>query len=223
MKLSEIVKISESPEFRNEVMPRLIRYNDSGDADSSASEQGNVIRNYKIIGTFWDNGIQAYTMFNKKIPIAHVCIRQFITNGDNIEQLYSYICTAEFKKHPTIEKLPYPLSDRLFLQERHISTVPKYEGRGLANHIYAALISEGYVIVSDEVHYLGGKQLWKKIARTKKQNYNYLVYVYDVNNNQYISDASGNPIEYDSTNISDNKIWFDGTIGSKYLLVAAGI
>lgn len=63
---------------------------------------------------------------------------------------------------------------------------------------------------------IGGKELWKKIARLSV-NSEYQVFVLD--HGQLRLDNNGNPVIYDGNNIDDAELWSEN-IDNKYTLFA---
>jgi hypothetical protein len=97
-----------------------------------------------------------------------------------------------------------------------VATVPNLEGMGLASAVYQALVDDGYVIVSDSVQYDGGKQLWKKLSILPSLN----VFVYDNLTRDFIKDDSGEIINYNTKNLTDDKIWLPNSKCRRFILIA---
>ena len=76
-------------------------------------------------------------------------------------------------------------------------------GHCIASFAYSSLVQGGYTIVSDNIKFIGGKALWKKIARTKLPN----EVLYISHRNNFLLNDNGNPIDYNGINIEDSKIW----------------
>jgi hypothetical protein len=83
-----------------------------------------------------------------------------------------------------------------------VGNTAKYQGWGF--YLYLTLAKCGYVVVSDNKQYIGGKELWKKIARELIHD-NYKVYVID--SGVVRVGADGTPIVYDGHNIDDAELW----------------
>lgn len=75
---------------------------------------------------------------------------------------------------------------------------------GYGYFLYFGLIKAGYVVVSDNVQYLGGKALWKKIVKRSKLD-DFRVYI--VKDADVLVKKDGNPIVYDGINLDDDQIW----------------
>jgi hypothetical protein len=93
----------------------------------------------------------------------------------------------------------------------YVDTDQDFEGHGLAGILYilTAKVTNN-VILSDNIQFLGGHLLWKKLARTANVN-NYVVNVINSHTGEFISDVNGEPINYDSTNIQDSEIWSEAS------------
>ena len=88
-----------------------------------------------------------------------------------------------------------------------IDGVEVYDSRkmgGIGSRFYFALAQYGFVVISDNFQYLGGKALWKKIASRAKQE-NCSVFVID--DGEPLTDENGNLIEYDGSNLDDDELW----------------
>lgn len=82
----------------------------------------------------------------------------------------------------------------------------------LAIQVYQMLVSKGWVIVSDQVHFQPAKALWKRLAQTVGKQ---VVYVCDVD--ELTSGKLGRL--YDGKNIPDDEIWSIDDSSNKYYLV----
>lgn len=76
---------------------------------------------------------------------------------------------------------------------------------GLGTFLYSSLVQAGYTVVSDNLQFLGGQQVWKKIARMHAPN----EAVYIIDHGDLKTNGNGMPIEYDGSNIPDDEIWDD--------------
>jgi hypothetical protein len=75
---------------------------------------------------------------------------------------------------------------------------------GWGLYLYLSLARAGYVVISDNKQYIGGKELWKKIASNVVDS-KYKVYVIDSGNVRL--DPAGKPVVYDGHNIDDAELW----------------
>jgi len=112
---------------------------------------------------------------------------------------------------------------RATLQISLVEAADKIRGFGYGYQLYKMILNKGYTIVSDNVQYVGGKELWLKIIRKSaadKHN------VFIMQQGKYMRDESGNPIVFDGVNISPEDIWSEDKKSEKHfytLLVAKNI
>lgn len=111
---------------------------------------------------------------------------------------------VKFKHNQTISGLKsFPADDKI-LQVNTVVVEPSFRTFGFGFYIYLTLAKAGYMIVSDNTQYIGGKALWKKIA-AKVLKDDYAVYVLD--HGEVRLDDKGDPIVYDGSNIDDAELW----------------
>lgn len=80
----------------------------------------------------------------------------------------------------------------------------KYMSKGIISNVYLE-IAKHSIIVSDNLQYVGGKALWKKLAKTKPNNIKCLVYS-EKENGKVFENENG-IINYNGSNINDSEIW----------------
>lgn len=123
---------------------------------------------------------------------------------------------ADFRK-PDISSSKWFNFNQNVLQIDSVEVHKKFKTLGYGFHLYLGLVKAGFVIISDNYQYVGGKSLWKKIATQDKAN-EYKVYVID--NGQPICDDEGNPLEYNGTNIDDADIWSENSDEKHFVVLA---
>lgn len=124
--------------------------------------------------------------------------------------------TVDFKKPLNISSIEdIELPDNA-LQIDGVEIAKKYQRDGIGYYLYLALIKAGYVVISDNLQYLGGKAIWKKIAK-KAINNQYEVYISD---DTELRMKDGKPEVYDGSNIDDAEIWSTNNSKAYTLLVA---
>lgn len=101
------------------------------------------------------------------------------------------------------------------LQVSVVEVVRESKMKNLGSFLYSSLVQEGYTILSDNLQYEGGYQLWKKLARSHLPNE--VVYIMD--HGRLMLDDKGQPVEYDGTNIPDEKIWSENDNLKNYVLL----
>jgi hypothetical protein len=208
--------ILEMPEHRPETKDQSawITISAEGDAGRYITDE-TVQRRFDLIKTVKNSSVIGdYTiLLTKTKGMAGVYIPTI--RQEDGAKIYYVACLVHFK-HPLIDNLPAELEHKKQLQISIVATVPNLEGLGLASSIYQALMDDGYVIVSDNVQYEGGKRLWKKLSIVPSLN----VFVYDTIEHDFIKDDSGKVINYDTKNLADDKIWLPNSKGRRFVLIA---
>ena len=90
------------------------------------------------------------------------------------------------------------------LQVDTVITTDSAKGAGFGYQLYKALLNAGYTLASDNVQYIGGKELWKKIVhRAARDGHSVMI----LQRGKYLRDAEGNPVIYNGLNVRDDVIW----------------
>lgn len=131
-------------------------------------------------------------------------------DGEHSNQI---IFALDFKVKNTLVKIPDEFSGRDIMQIDRAATAAEFRNRGIASFIYATLVKNKFIVLSDISQFEDGSQLWKKMAKKAAVN-NYKVYILDAEYG-FEKGADGQPLQYDSTNIDDVKIWSNGVDLSK--------
>lgn len=97
----------------------------------------------------------------------------------------------------------HKIDTRRVLQVDLVSVVRENKFVGLGTFLYSSIVQHGYILISDNHQFDGGKELWKKLGRSHLPNE--VVYVIDKGHPKLGED--GKPILYDGQNIPDNEIW----------------
>ena len=101
------------------------------------------------------------------------------------------------------ENIPSNLMNKKVFQVDGVEILKELKRQGYGYLLYFILIRLGYIIICDNVQYLGGQALWKKIANEAKFN-NYQVYVMD---NGIFRKRNNKYVFYNGTNIQDSELW----------------
>jgi len=198
------------PELRNWTKDQLEWIKDR---ETSMSFKA-VDRLYDSLGEFMERqGDPIFLFLNKAKHNCIAVIKEYKEPTNEIK--FDMLSCITFHHPSPISKLPENIKNPL--QVKQVWTVPRFEIEGIASFMYALLVRTGFTIISDKVQYLGGKELWKRMARYAHLN-NYVIRIYNEDNG-YIKDDEGNILEYDSSNIDDSIIWKPTTIGQKTLLI----
>jgi hypothetical protein len=124
------------------------------------------------------------------------------TREDNVKGAY-VLGTIDFKKPLNISSIEHIEAPEKVLQVDGVEISKKFQRDGIGYYLYLGLIKAGYVVISDNLQYLGGKAIWKKIAKLAINN-NYKVYISD---DTELRMKNGQPEVYDGSNIDDAEIW----------------
>ena len=95
------------------------------------------------------------------------------------------------------------LQSQQVLQISVVTVIKDDKFKGLGSFMYSSLVQAGFTIISDNQHFVGGKELWKKLSRSHLAN----EVVYLINRGAVVLDEAGKPLEYNGTNLPDDKIW----------------
>ena len=110
--------------------------------------------------------------------------------------------------------IPTQLKDESY-QVYWVRVAEDFAKNGLSSLVYQSIVAE-IDLVSDRIHFRGGKRLWQSLA----QNSNIPIYIFDGHKNDYMRDEAGTIITYNGKNITEESIW-GGEDKQKVLLVAS--
>ena len=165
-------------------------------SESTIKEMFDIIGKYTLID-------QEYWVMLKKDKSMAVIGYTGVRPQDNVGGLY-ITGVIEFKPTLDISYQDVIPHTKATLQVDGVQINPKITRTGQGYLLYYLLVKAGYVIISDNVQYIGGKKLWEKIVRSGKADG---IVVRVVDNGKVVTDTAGNPIDYNGTNIPDNQIW----------------
>lgn len=112
----------------------------------------------------------------------------------------------EFKKPIDIgDSVPTLVQNNMkkVLQVDGVEIIKELKRQGYGYLLYFNLIKSGFILISDNVQYLGGQELWKKIAREAKFD-KYKVYILD---NGIFRKKDNEKVFYDGSNIKESELW----------------
>lgn len=163
-----------------------------------------IKREFDIVANF-DTGGQKYWVIIKRD-------RSFAVVGyfgnlpeDKTEFRLIIIAKADFKDDLELSFFnEIDVSAKNALQIDGVEVYDTKKMSGIGSRFYFALAKYGFVIISDNFQYLGGKALWKKIA-SKADSENCSVYV--INEGEPLTDRDGDLINYDGSNLDDDELW----------------
>lgn len=172
MKIEELFEMVPSPQFNDKEMPSLIWGKDVYFASEKTLKSDYFpIKNFTL-----DEDTKKYSVFLKKN--LSKAIIGFINYRDSIDDVgLSIIGWIDFKQDINISfdrVIKYDKTKVLRVDGVEIQDSEKKNGFGFLLYLY--LIQAGFIIISDNYQYIGGKEIWKKIIRKSKLN-NFVVYV----------------------------------------------
>lgn len=210
----KVKELFEMPELRDwEIDPVQAGWVDDKPTYNSFStfeRQYNDLQNSSL----YIDGEKAIIGLAKKHVSCVAYIKAFKPNSN--EQVLQVISRIQFYYPRPISNLPKDIVNPLQVQK--VYTIDAYRGDGIASFLYATLAKEGFTIVSDRVQYLGGKELWKHMAREANLS-DYSIHIWSEETGYLKDNSSGEIIEYDIKNIDDAIIWKKSGIGQKTLLI----
>ena len=106
------------------------------------------------------------------------------------------VSIVDFKDGLNI-KTSIPFNPNNTLQVDLVQTAKRSQQSSIATELYFRLAYAGFTIISDNEQWIGGKRLWKRLARSSVSEHPTRVFL-----------LRNNKLEpYDGTNIPDDEIW----------------
>ena len=153
-------------------------------------------RDYDLLGTTQvrDQKIIAALKKDKSVAI----IGPAVTRDDGKPSM-EVVATIKFHEAPDLGD-----AGGKSLQIDTVVATDDAQGFGYGYQLYKMILNHGYTIVSDNIQYVGGKELWLKIIRKSAADRHNVFVLQD---GKYMRDQAGNPIIFDGVNISPDDIW----------------
>ncbi|WNJ79097.1 hypothetical protein RJE46_21225 [Cedecea neteri] len=165
-----------------------------------------VKRSFEVIEelTFADQHF--LIIFDRLTPRAAIIKAQ--PDGNENDLRHTVVAMLELKNQKTIGDNVISVDrfweDQSVLQVEGVCVEKQLQEAGFATQLYEALVLKcGVILMSDTVHYAGGKALWQKIARNSSQ---LSVFVLDSDAGRFYP-FDGTKVTYDGTSIPEDKIW----------------
>ena len=216
MKLSELKILSETPQLKNEIAdPVELNWKDT-DFDYVSGKS--IERRYDIL---IKQEYHRAKINNRLVIPALLRTRSMATifiqdnKGPDKDHSYRILTKILFYHRSPLSNIPSNLKNPLQIQRMY--TDEDFETQGMASYLLATLTRFGNTIISDEIEYLGGKELWKKMAKAAQLK-DYRIRIFNTEDQSYLSNEAGDIIEYNGENIDESIIWKEGSIGKKMLL-----
>lgn len=197
-------------------MPMLMQGDSNMILFPTAYSQETIERRFENLESLQIQDIHAALLWDSEGLVACIIKTEANSNGryDVIASLD--LEATQWDGEPALAVEKYWQKDNLS-QVQGVVVDPKLRDFGLATYIYTSLIvKKGLILVSDNEQYIGGKALWKHIARTSKE---LVVYVFDSENGLFYPFDADERIAYDGKNIDDYIIWSDSPSREKYDIV----
>jgi hypothetical protein len=110
------------------------------------------------------------------------------------------VVTIKFHQAPEIGEATHHKA----IQVDTVVSTDQARGFGYGYQLYKMLLDDDYTVVSDNIQYIGGKELWNKIIRRSAMDHHN---VFILRDGKYLRDTNGKPLVYDGNNISADDIW----------------
>lgn len=195
MFLQQLIKLNEMPDF----IPKEVKL-----PPMQISYSNNTMKtDFDMVGSFDDNDTTYFVAMRKDGSEA-VLGKAGIRDEATQEVGFIILGSIDFKdlvEFSYFKDLSVPRN--VVIQVDGVG-MRRDKKTGSGNRFYFTLAKTGYVIISDNTQYIGGKQLWLKIARDANKH-NCEVYV--VEDGSVILDDSGKPLVYNGENLPEERLW----------------
>lgn len=184
------------PDFGDREMPAMTHKINSYSLDT-INREFDVVKKFTLDKEFW-------VLIKKNRNFAVV---GFLNSRNSAydDPGFEIVCHLDFKSDLELSFFnEIDVSAKNALQVDGVEVYDAIKMRGIGSQFYFALAKYGFVIISDNFQYLGGKALWKKIA-SKADSENCAVYV--INEGEPLTDEDGDLINYDGNNLDDDELW----------------
>lgn len=199
-------ELFEMPTFVNRELP-------VDDVQVSIMSSDTLKREYDMLGEIAvgsDRVVGAIKKNHKSAIIGHL-----VRRDDGVPSM-RVVTTLTFHEQPDLGEI-----DGKALQVDTVVSTDEARGGGYGYALYKMLLNAGFMLASDNVQYIGGIELWKKIIRRSARD---MHNVYILQNGKLLRDDRGNVVTYDGTNVPDDVIWSTNKRSEQHyytLLVAA--
>lgn len=182
-------ELFEMPTFVNSELP-------VDDVQVSIMSANTLKREYDMLGEFSvgsDRVVGAIKKNHKSAIIGHM-----VQRDDGVPSM-RVVTTLTFHEQPNLGEIAGKA-----LQVDTVVSTDEARGGGYGYSLYKMLLNSGFTLASDNVQYVGGIELWKKIIRRSARD---LHNVYILQNGKLLRDEKGQVIVYDGSNVPDDVIW----------------
>ena len=165
-----------------------------------------VKRSFEVIEELTFAGQHFLIIFDRLTPRAAIIKAE--PEGDEKDLRHAVVAMLELKNQKTIGDNVISVDrfweDQNVLQVEGVCVERQLQEAGFATQLYEALVLKcGLILMSDNIHYAGGKALWQKIARSSTQ---LSVFILDSDAGRFYP-YDGAKAAYNGTSIPEDKIW----------------
>ncbi|EJF32777.1 hypothetical protein [Enterobacter sp. Ag1] len=165
-----------------------------------------IKRSFEVIEELTFAGQHFLIIFDRSTPRAAIIKAE--PEGNEKDRRHAVVAMLELKNQKTIGDNVISVDrfweDQSVLQVEGVCVEKPLQEAGLATQLYEALVLKcGVILMSDNIHYAGGKALWQKIARNSTQ---LAVFILDSDDGRFYP-FDGTKAAYDGVSIPEEKIW----------------
>ncbi|NIF49062.1 hypothetical protein F3J28_14975 [Enterobacter sp. Ap-1006] len=165
-----------------------------------------IKRSFEVIEELTFAGQHFLIIFDRSTPRAAIIKAE--PEGNEKDRRHAVVAMLELKNQKTIGDNVISVDrfweDQSVLQVEGVCVEKPLQEAGLATQLYEALVLKcGVILMSDNIHYAGGKALWQKIARNSTQ---LAVFISDSDDGRFYP-FDGTKAAYDGVSIPEEKIW----------------
>lgn len=165
-----------------------------------------IKRSFEVIEELTFAGQHFLIIFDRSTPRAAIIKAE--PEGNEKDRRHAVVAMLELKNQKTIGDNVISVDrfweDQSVLQVEGVCVEKPLQEAGLATQLYEALVLKcGVILMSDNIHYAGGKALWQKIARNSTQ---LAVFILDSDDGRFYP-FDGTKAAYDGISIPEEKIW----------------
>lgn len=195
MKLADLL---EAPDFENKQMPLYLPPGRSFYSFETVEREFDPVATKKI------DGVEVWVLIRKDRKFA--VVGESAKRPSNKAAGLNLITHIDFKDHLDLswDKEIHILGKNV-LQVDGVETYDVKRSKGFASLLYTSLALYGFVLISDTLHYIGGRELWSSLGRTAGAEG---CKIYLVDNGVPVMNGD-QPLVFDGSNYPADKIWGD--------------
>ncbi|NIF24255.1 hypothetical protein [Candidatus Pantoea multigeneris] len=163
-----------------------------------------VARNFDIVEEFSIGDVNYWTLLHKESVL--IAVAEATTSMINHDDRHRVVASLSLVRHEGFSGLGVKSfwQEKDLLQVEGVVVEEDVRNYGLATRLYEYLvIQRKIVLMSDDLHYRGGKALWQHIA---KKSQHIAVYVLDSASGKFYP-YDGSRVRYDGVSIDEQEIW----------------